>query len=101
MSDLDEGQRAFSSFRVLNGNPSRSEQEQLFPNMAELFSYVSDRCDDEQVAQYDEILCQLAEFVEIEAQIHVAKLDRAPGTMVVKLVNDDLDVARPLSKCAV
>ena len=100
MSELDEGQRAFSSFRVLNGDANPSEREQLFRNMAELFSYVSDRCDDGQVAQYDEVLCQLAGFVEIEARAHVAgilaKLDRAPGTVVVKLANDDIEVARPL-----
>ncbi|MGV8832001.1 MAG: DUF2336 domain-containing protein [Devosia sp.] len=100
MSELDEGQRAFSSFRVLNGEGNHSEREALFRNMAELFSYVSDRCDDEQVAQYDEVLCQLAEFVEVEARAHVAKvlakLDRAPGTVVVKLANDDIEVARPL-----
>ena len=100
MSELDEGQRAFSSFRVLNGDANHSEREQLFRNMAELFSYVSERCDDDQVAQYDEVLCQLAEFVEIEARAHVAKilakLDRAPGTVVVKLANDDIEVARPL-----
>ena len=100
MSELDEGQRAFSSFRVLNGEDNHSEREQLFRNMAQLFSYVSDRCDDEQVAQYDEVLCQLAELVEVEARIHVATLlaplERAPGTVVVKLANDDIEVARPL-----
>lgn len=100
MSELDEGQRAFSSFRVLNGEDNHSEREQLFRNMAQLFSYVSDRCDDEQVAQYDEVLCQLAELVEVEARAHVAKLlaplERAPGTVVVKLANDDIEVAKPL-----
>jgi len=100
MSELDEGQRAFSSFRVLNGDDDHSEREQLFRNMARLFSYVSDRCDDEQVAQYDEVLCQLAELVEVEARAHVATilapLERAPGTVVVKLANDDIEVARPL-----
>ena len=100
MSELDEGQRAFSSFRVLNGDDNHSEREHLFRNMAQLFSYVSDRCDDEQVAQYDEVLCQLAELVEVEARIHVAKLlaplERAPGTVVVKLANDDIEVAKPL-----
>ena len=102
MSELDQGERAFSSFRVLSGKgeDNDSEREQLFRNMAQLFSYVSDRCDDEQVAQYDEVLCQLAELVEVEARIHVAKLlaplARAPGTVVVKLANDDIAVARPL-----
>jgi hypothetical protein len=100
MSELDEGQRAFSSFRVLNGEDNQTEREQLFRNMAQLFSYVSDRCDDEQVAQYDEVLCRLAELVEVEARIHVAKLlaplERAPGTVVVKLANDDIEVAKPL-----
>ncbi|WP_240229906.1 DUF2336 domain-containing protein [Devosia lacusdianchii] len=100
MSELDEGQRAFSSFRVLNGEDNHSEREHLFRNMAQLFSYVSDRCDDDQVAQYDEVLCQLAELVEVEARVHVAKLlaplERAPGTVVVKLANDDIEVAKPL-----
>ncbi len=100
MNELDQGQRAFSSFRVLNGEDNHSEREQLFRNMAQLFSYVSDRCDDDQVAQYDEVLCHLAELVEVEARAHVAKLlaplERAPGTVVVKLANDDIEVARPL-----
>jgi uncharacterized protein (DUF2336 family) len=100
MNELDQGQRAFSSFRVLNGEDNYSEREQLFRNMAQLFSYVSDRCDDDQVAQYDEVLCHLAELVEVEARAHVAKLlaplERAPGTVVVKLANDDIEVARPL-----
>lgn len=100
MSEIDEGHRAFAQFRVLNGEANHSEREQLFRNMAQLFSYVSDRCDDEQVAQYDEVLCQLAELVEVEARIHVAKLlaplERAPGTVVVKLANDAIEVARPL-----
>jgi hypothetical protein len=100
MSELDQGQRAFSSFRVLNGEENHSERDQLFRNMAQLFSFVSAQCDDEQVAQYDEVLCQLAELVEVEARVHVAKLlaplERAPGTVVVKLANDDIEVARPL-----
>jgi len=100
MSELDQGQRAFSSFRALNGEENHSERDQLFRNMAQLFSFVSDQCDDEQVRQYDEVLCQLAELVEVEARVHVAKLlaplERAPGTVVVKLANDDIEVARPL-----
>jgi len=100
MQEIDEGTRAFSTFRVLNGDANILERDQLFRNMAQLFSYVSDRCDDEQVAQYDEVLCQLAELVEVEARTHVAKLlaplERAPGNVVVKLANDAIDVAAPL-----
>lgn len=100
MSEMEEGRRAFSTFRVLNGDSNIMERDQLFRNMAQLYSYVSDRCDDEQIAQYDEVLCQLAELVEQEARAHVAKLlaplDRAPGNVVVKLANDDIEVARPL-----
>ena len=100
MNELDQGQRAFSSFRVLNGDDNGSERDQLFRNMAQLFSFVSNQCDDEQVAQYDEVLCQLAELVEVEARVHVAKLlaplERAPGTVVVKLANDAIEVAKPL-----
>jgi hypothetical protein len=100
MQELEEGTRAFSTFRVLNGDANLVERDQLFRNMAQLYSYVSDRCDDEQIAQYDEVLCQLAELVEVEARVHVAKLlaplDRAPGNVVVKLANDTYDVAAPL-----
>jgi hypothetical protein len=101
MTEMDEGNtRAFSTFRVLNGDSNIVERDQLFRNMAQLYSYVSDRCDDEQVAQYDEVLCQLAELVETEARSHVAKLlaplDRAPGNVVVKLANDQIEVAQPL-----
>ena len=98
MSELEEGRRAFSTFRVLNGDSNIVERDQLFRNMAQLYSYVSDRCDDEQVAQYDEVLCQLAELVEQEARIHVAKLlaplDRAPGNVVVKQGELTLRTAR-------
>lgn len=100
MQEMEEGTRAFSTFRVLNGDANILERDQLFRNMAQLFSYVSDRCDDEQVAQYDEVLCQLAELVEVEARTHVAKLlaplERAPGNVVVKLANDAIEVAAPL-----
>ncbi|MGV3490467.1 MAG: DUF2336 domain-containing protein [Devosia sp.] len=103
MTEMEEGSsntRAFSTFRVLNGDSNIVEREQLFRNMAQLYSYVSDRCDDEQVAQYDEVLCQLAELVEAEARAHVAKLlaplERAPGNVVVKLANDLIEVAQPL-----
>ncbi len=99
--EMESGQqRAFSTFRVLNGDSNILERDQLFRNMAQLYSFVSDRCDDEQVAQYDEVLCQLAELVEVEARTHVAKLlaplDRAPGNVVSKLANDEIDVAAPL-----
>lgn len=100
MQEMEEGTRAFSTFRVLNGDANILERDQLFRNMAQLFSYVSDRCDDEQVAQYDEVLCQLAELVEVEARTHVAKLlaplERAPGNVVVKLASDAIEVAGPL-----
>jgi len=100
MSEIDESIKAFASFRVLNGDASAAERDQLFRNMAQLFSYVSDRCEDEQVIQYDEVLCHLAELVEVETRTHVANLlaplDRAPGSVVVKLAQDTIDVARPL-----
>lgn len=100
MREMDEGARAFSTFRVLNGDANVMERDQLFRNMAQLYSYVSDRCDDEQVSQYDEVLCQLAELVEVEARSHVAKLlaplERAPGNVVVRLANDTIEVAAPL-----
>lgn len=100
MQELEEGKLAFSSFRVLRGNADGMERSELFRNMGQLFSHVSGRCSDEQVAQYDNVLCQLAELVEVEARAFVAAilapLERAPGTAVVRLANDDIEVARPL-----
>ena len=37
MQELDEGQRAFSTFRVLNGDANVIERDQLFRNMAQLY----------------------------------------------------------------
>ncbi|WP_196257756.1 DUF2336 domain-containing protein [Pelagibacterium limicola] len=100
MQEAGEGVRAFANFRVLNGEADAAERDHLIRNLAQLFSYVSDRCDDEQVAQYDEVLCQLADIVEVEARAHVAKLiaplARAPGSAVLKLANDVIEVAAPL-----
>jgi hypothetical protein len=91
---------AFSNFRALTSDPNKAECEQLIRNMATLFSHVVDRCDDEQIAQYDEVLCQLAELVESEARADVAQilapLSRAPGTVVIKLAHDEVEVATPL-----
>ncbi len=56
------------------------ERDQLFRNMAQLYSYVSDRCDDEQVAQYDEVLCQLAELVEVRGAGPCGQAPRAART---------------------
>lgn len=98
--NIEAAPRAFTSFRALDSAAGATEREQLFRNMAQLFTYVSDRCDDDQVEQYDEVLCQLAELVEVEARSDVAKLlaplQRAPGTVVVKLAKDEFVVAKPL-----
>lgn len=100
MTEASESVRAFANFRVLNGEADAGERDHLIRNLAQLFSYVSDRCDDEQVAQYDEVLCQLADIVEVEAREHVARLlaplERAPGSVVLKLANDVIEVAASL-----
>lgn len=100
MSEMKSETKAFSTFRVLNGQANAGEQDQLFRNMAHLYSHVSERCDDEQVVQYDDVLCRLAGLVEEKARAYVAgvlaRLDRAPGSVVVKLANDSINVARPL-----
>lgn len=100
MTELQENTGAFSNFRALTGDSDAMERDLLFRNMAQLFVHVSERCDDEQVTQYDEVLCMLADLVVEEARVHVAgllsKLARAPGSVVIKLANDSINVARPL-----
>ncbi len=91
---------AFSGFRALDGDADLGERDELFRNIARLFTYVCDRCDDDQVEQYDMAMCQLAELVEVEGRSEVAQLlaplERAPGTVVLKLANDEIEVAQPL-----
>ncbi|WP_415159104.1 DUF2336 domain-containing protein [Maritalea sp.] len=91
---------AFSSFNALNNDPDGAECAELMRNMAKLFRHVVDRCDDEQIAKYDEVLCQLSELVEAEARADVAELlaplSRAPGSVVIKLAHDEIEVAAPL-----
>ena len=91
---------AFSSFNALNNDPDSAECAELMRNMAKLFSHVVDRCDDEQIEKYDEVLCQLAELVEAEARADVARLlaplSRAPGSVVIKLAHDEIEVAGAL-----
>ena len=100
MSATKQNANAFANFKVFKGDSSDLEKEQLFRNMAHLFTHVSEKCDDAQVTQYDEVLCKLAEIVEEEARVHVAELlaplERAPGNVVVKLAKDSVRVARPL-----
>ncbi len=97
---MNSERNAFSSFRALDGDANSGERDQLFRNMARLFTYVCDRCDDDQVEQYDVAMCQLAELVEVEGRSEVAQLlaplERAPGTVVLKLANDEIEVAQPL-----
>ncbi len=91
---------AFANFNALTNDPDSVECAELMRNMAKLFRHVVDRCDDEQIAKYDEVLCQLAEIVEAEARADVAEmlapLSRAPGSVVIMLANDKIEVAAPL-----
>ena len=100
MLDTINDPKAFDNFRALDNDADTGERDQLFRNMARLFTFVWDRCDDKQVEQYDAVLCQLAELVEVEGRSEVAHmlapLERAPGTVVVKLANDSFVVAQPL-----
>ncbi len=100
MSIIADKSHVFSGLRALKSDAKKSDRDELFKNMGQLFAHVSNYCNDEQVTQYDEVLCQLAELVEKEARKHVANLlaplERAPGSVVLHLANDDIDVARPL-----
>lgn len=100
MSDLENAKSEFLSFRVLKEDGTPEEYAQLFGHLAKLFSFVSERCDDEQVAQYDHVLCQLADLVEKESRVAVSlilsQLERAPGGVVVRLARDEIEVAQPL-----
>lgn len=100
MSSIGGKSQVFSGLKALKESADAGEQDQLFRNMGQLFANVSNYCNDDQVSQYDEVLCKLVELVEVEAREHVAKLlaplERAPGSVVMRLAHDDIKVARPL-----
>ncbi len=100
MSSLGDKSQVFSGLKALKESADAGEQDQLFRSMGQLFANVSNYCNDDQVSQYDEVLCKLVELVEVEAREHVAKLlaplERAPGSVVMRLAHDDIKVARPL-----
>ncbi len=100
MSSFGDKSHVFSGLKALKSDASSDDRDQLFRNMGQLFAHVSNYCNDSQVSQYDEVLCNLAELVEVEARAHVANLlaplERAPGSVVLHLAQDDILVARPL-----
>ncbi len=100
MSISSDKSQVFSGLKALKESADAGEQDQLFRSMGQLFANVYNYCNDDQVSQYDEVLCKLVELVEIEAREHVAKLlaplERAPGSVVMHLAHDDIKVARPL-----
>ena len=102
MTDIANPSSVFSGFQALRKDANESERDQLFRNMGMLFSHVSERCDDVQVTEYDEVLCALAERVAVDARVYVAgllaPLERAPGSVISLLAKDMIDVARPLLK---
>lgn len=98
---MSETGEEFQNFRALNAGGNAAECDTLIRNMAKLFVHVAERCDDEQIEKYDEILCKLSEVVELEARKYVSeafsKLTRAPGTVVAKLAGDEsIEVAGPI-----
>lgn len=98
---MSETGEEFQNFRALNAGGNAAECDTLIRNMAKLFVHVAERCDDEQIEKYDDILCKLSEVVELEARKYVSeafcKLPRAPGTVVAKLAGDEsIEVAGPI-----
>ena len=80
MSQNNETARAFASFRALESEAQTSERNQLFRNMAQLFSFVSDRCEDSQVEQYDEVLAATAKEIDCFP-------DRSPLGIIVRSIS--------------
>jgi len=88
------------NFRDLENEPSPERRNELMRHVATLFSLTSETCSEEQLSIYDSVLSRLADMVEQETRAHVAekiaKLRRAPNTIVRRLAHDEISVAKPV-----
>ena len=88
------------NFSMLEEAATQEQREELTRNVVNLYSLTSANCSKEQIDIYDAVLMRLADLVSDDGRSHMAetlaKLRRAPETVVLKLANDIIEVARPL-----
>ncbi|MEI2383700.1 DUF2336 domain-containing protein [Breoghania sp. JC706] len=88
------------NFSMLEEAATQEQREELTRNVVNLYSLTSATCSKEQMDIYDAVLMRLADLVSDDGRSHMAetlsKLRRAPESVVLKLANDIIDVARPL-----
>lgn len=96
-SDLASHIVDFQSLALENNIERRSE---LARHVALLFSKTWERCSDDQIDIYDNVMLRLSEMVERHALSYMAdrlsEVRRAPEQTVRKLAFDEIDVAEPL-----
>ncbi|OKL45422.1 DUF2336 domain-containing protein [Pseudovibrio exalbescens] len=89
-------------FDALALEQDEKRRSELARHVAMLFSRTSERCTDEQIAIYDDVMVRLSAMIEQEARAYLAQslstLRRAPERTVLKLAKDDIQVAEPLLK---
>jgi hypothetical protein len=97
---IAEDYRRGGGHRVLGTETETQARDQLFRHVAQLYANIVEGIDGEQDAQYDDVLCSLADLVEDEARAYIARiltpLDHAPHNVVLRLARDSIEVARPL-----
>ncbi|MEM6665734.1 MAG: DUF2336 domain-containing protein [Pseudomonadota bacterium] len=88
------------NFENLDGDAARGKSGLLLAHVADLLKLTSDQCSEEQLDTYDTVLLKLAERVEVEARIELARklapLARAPRAVIRRLAGDQIEVAEPV-----
>ncbi|MDX5594003.1 DUF2336 domain-containing protein [Pseudovibrio sp. SPO723] len=89
-------------FDALAAEKDEKRRSELARHVAFLFSRTSERCSDEQIAIYDDVMVRLSSMIEQQARAYLseclAELRRAPEQTIRLLAEDHIEVAAPILK---
>lgn len=88
------------NFQITHGETDVAQTDALMHGMAQLFSQISQKCDNKKISHYDDVLCQLSNMVSDDSLAQVAHmlapLERAPSNIVIDLARRNIEIAGPL-----
>lgn len=94
-TDLD-----LNKLMTLSRDSSKNARRNLFENMGGLFLEEEERLNEQERAHIADIMSKLIRDVELSVRVTLAEklshTDHAPAELISLLVNDDIDVAKPL-----
>lgn len=87
-------------FKSLSLESNVEKRGELARQVALLFSKTWERCSEEQIDIYDDVMMRLSEMVEVQARVYMSEclssLRRAPEETVRQLAKDEIEVAAPI-----